>query len=101
MAGVSGQSRKIMLLLDQHGELYGEELRARAEDNARVEGDPSLRLPRGSLYTLLGRLEAKGYIAGRDEEGKNIRGVARRYFQLTALGREVLRLSNQLAVLAT
>jgi len=58
---------------------------------ARSEGDLSFHA--ASLYPLLYRLEARGWIEGRWVE--KARQRRRRYYQLTAQGRKVLEAQRQ------
>ena len=72
----------ILELLTDEAEQYGLQLVAASGG----------RLKRGTVYVTLGRLEAKGYIGSRLEDGEPSHGgLRRRLYVVTPLGRRVLR----------
>jgi PadR family transcriptional regulator, regulatory protein PadR len=79
-----GSLELIVLHLLSPGEAYGYEIvsRVTAQTNGAVE------VSDGTLYPVLYRLERAGYVAVRWETPA--RGVPRKYYQLTASGREEL-----------
>lgn len=54
----------------------------------RLCSTPGLFVAEGSIYPLLSRMRAAGYVETRLEESAG--GAARKYYQLTAAGREQL-----------
>ena len=68
-------------------EAYGYEILS------KVQKRPSLALKESTLYLLLGRLKKDGHVSFRTESSQ--KGPPRRYFKLTASGRE--RLANMAA----
>jgi DNA-binding PadR family transcriptional regulator len=86
MLTLSEKESLVLELLVQHGELYGLQL---------VSTSPR-RLKRGTIYVMLGRMEDKGYVSSRLEDGPPPGGgMPRRLYQPTALGRRVLALWSQ------
>lgn len=78
---LSGTEQAILqLLVNLGGERYGKEL---------VEKSGGF-LNQRSIYVFLSRMEDKGFLASRNGEADITRGVPRKYFRLTALGRRVL-----------
>jgi len=76
----------LLALLRRPGEAYGMEIRDEIED--RTGRDVSY----GAVYTTLDRLEGKGFLTHRLGETLPERGGrARKYFRVTAAGREALR----------
>ncbi len=72
-------------------ELYGLELVAASNG----------QLKRGTVYVTLGRMEEKGYIASRLEDGPPAAGgLPRRVYKPTAFGRRVLDAWTHVARLA-
>lgn len=69
------------------GECYGYELCRRLEDV------PGLGVTEGTLYPLLSRLRLAGLVTTRLVESEG--GPARKYYQLTADGRAVLRVMTE------
>ena len=64
-----------------NGEKYGLQIRDEYERRTKTT------LPLGSLYTMLERIEAKGFIKSRMGESSHERGGNRRkYFKITASG---------------
>ncbi len=65
-----------------NGERFGRQI------NLEYEKATKERMPIGSLYTTLERMQEKGYIRSRDgEPNPEYGGNKRRYFSLTAKGR--------------
>ena len=79
---LSGKESLILELLVGANEMYGLELVA-ASGGA---------LKRGTVYVTLGRMEGKGYVVSRLEEGTRAAGggLPRRMYAPTPLGREIL-----------
>jgi len=74
------ESLILELLIAQH-EMYGLQLVASSRR----------KLKRGTVYVTLGRMEDKGYITSRLEDGPpTLGGLPRRLYQPTSLGRRVL-----------
>jgi DNA-binding PadR family transcriptional regulator len=72
----------ILDLLVGEGEMYGLQLVAASKR----------RLKRGTVYVTLGRMEDKGFISSRFENGPpDEGGLPRRIYEPTAFGRRVLR----------
>jgi PadR family transcriptional regulator, regulatory protein PadR len=85
-----GSLELIVLHLLAPGEAYGYEIVSKL--TARTNG--ALEVTDGTLYPVLYRLERARYVAVRWETPA--RGVPRKYYQLTARGREELeRLRNE------
>ena len=84
-----GEFEQIVLLavarLD--ADAYGMQIRREIE--ARTERGVTI----GAVYATLDRLEAKGYLAARDEEGT---GRARRFFVITPAGVDALEAARDL-----
>ena len=82
---VSGSIPLLVMKLLEGGDLYGyqmiEELRRRSDD--------TFHLKAGTLYPLLHGLEEKEFVTAY--EGEAAAGKPRRYYHLTAEGREALR----------
>lgn len=68
-------TRLVLTALVQHGQLFG-------LDIVRATG-----LGSGTIYPILARLQAHGWITGHDETGPHPGRPARRYHQLTEQGR--------------
>jgi DNA-binding PadR family transcriptional regulator len=67
-----------------NGERFGRQI------NLEYEKVTKKRMPIGSLYTTLERMQDKGYIKSREgEPNPEYGGNRRRYFSLTAKGRNV------------
>jgi PadR family transcriptional regulator PadR len=79
-----GSLELIVLHLLGPGEAYGYEIVSKL--TAQTNG--ALEVTDGTLYPVLYRLERAGYVAVRWETPA--RGVPRKYYQLTARGREEL-----------
>ena len=79
-----GSLELIVLHLLEPGEAYGYEIVSKL--TAQTNG--TLEVTDGTLYPVLYRLERAGYVAVRWETPA--RGVPRKYYQLTASGREEL-----------
>ena len=79
-----GSLELIVLHLLSSGEAYGYEIVSKIAD--RTNG--SLGVTDGTLYPVLYRLEAAGYVSIRWETPQ--RGVPRKYYRLTATGRQEL-----------
>ena len=69
------------------GECYGYEL------CRQLEEVPGLGVTEGTLYPLLSRLRLAGLVSTRLEESSD--GPVRKYYQLTAAGRDTARLMNE------
>lgn len=84
---------RILELLSS-GELYGRQIR----DRYQTDYEESFAL--GSLYTTLGRMIDKGYLAARLEAPKpgERDGYHRKYFRLTGAGAEALDAFRHLAL---
>src|SRR5713101_8907571 len=80
-----GSAELLILSLIESKARHGYEISKLIE--ARSQG--TLRFQAASLYPLLYRLEARGWIQGRWVEKTGQR--RRRYYKLTALGRRVLK----------
>lgn len=66
-------------------ERYGREIRDEYEEAVRE------KLPLGSLYTTLERMDQKGFVRSRPGESSHERGGnRRRYFRITAPGQRAL-----------
>ena len=91
-----GSLELIVLHLLEPGEAYGYEIVSKL--TAQTNG--TLEVTDGTLYPVLYRLERAGYVAVRWETPA--RGVPRKYYQLTAGGREELeRLRKEWTTFAT
>ncbi len=84
-----GQMRKGIAELCVLATLYNDEAYG-YEILSKVHDRPSLALKESTLYLLLGRLKKDGFVSFRTQPSK--KGPPRRYFKLTASGRE--RLAN-------
>lgn len=72
----------LRMLISQGGEMFGLEM---VEQSGK-------RLKRGTIYVTLGRMEDKGFIESRKEERRpGARGLPRRLYKPSALGRRVLQ----------
>jgi DNA-binding PadR family transcriptional regulator len=78
---LSAKETLILDLLVARRELYGLQLVTASRG----------RLKRGTVYVTLGRMEEKGYVSSRLEDGPpEAGGLARRQYQATPLGRRLL-----------
>ena|SRR5688572_16913885 len=78
---VPSQRDTILMAILLHGEAYGREIRNRYEQRT------GQRMPLGSLYTTLDRMEDKGFVTFRLGESSSPRGGNRRkYYKITASG---------------
>jgi DNA-binding PadR family transcriptional regulator len=78
---LSPKESLILELLCERGNMYGLQLVASSKR----------RLKRGTVYVTLGRMEDKGYITSRQEDGPpEAGGLPRRIYSPTPLGRRVL-----------
>src|SRR5215218_4309749 len=85
-----GSLELIVLHLLKPGEAYGYEIVAKLTS----ETNGALEVTDGTLYPVLYRLERGGFVAVRWETPE--RGVPRKYYRLTAAGREELaRLTHE------
>jgi PadR family transcriptional regulator PadR len=76
----------LLALLRRSGDAYGMEIRDEIEDRT------GRGVSYGAVYTTLDRLEGKGFVTHRLGEALPERGGrARKYFRVTAAGREALR----------
>lgn len=79
---LSGKELLILELLSREDDMYGLQLVAASRR----------RLKRGTVYVTLGRMEDKGYITSRAEKPPaDVGGLPRRRYQVTAIGRRVLK----------
>lgn len=88
-----GEFEQVVLLAVARlgSDAYG--MRIRAEIEARAGRAASI----GAVYATLDRLAAKGYARERDTSGGAERsGLARRFYEVTAAGREALEAARQL-----
>jgi PadR family transcriptional regulator PadR len=91
-----GSLELIVLHLLEPGEAYGYEIVAKL--TAQTNG--TLEVTDGTLYPVLYRLERAGYVAVRWETP--VRGVPRKYYQLTDRGRtELERLREEWTAFAS
>jgi DNA-binding PadR family transcriptional regulator len=75
------------LLIMMARPLYGLELVEMSDD----------RLPRGTIYVILNRLEQKGFISSKKEEPRpGVSGMPRRMYEPTGHGGRVYQLVRQL-----
>lgn len=73
-----------------HGEAYGVAIKAEIEK--RLERKASV----GALQSALRRMEGKGFLISELGEATKVRGGKRkRYFEITALGKEALQFTMQ------
>lgn len=81
----------LLLVLMQHqGKSYGTQLRITLKE--AVQRDVSI----GALYATLDRLQSKGFVVSQLGEPTNERGGrAKRYFEITASGKQALRQTKQ------
>ena len=79
-----GSLELIVLHLLSPGEAYGYEIVAKLT----AQSNGSLEVTDGTLYPVLYRLERAGYVAVRWDTPE--RGVPRKYYRLTAEGRDEL-----------
>jgi PadR family transcriptional regulator, regulatory protein PadR len=70
----------VLRLLSVTPEMYGLEM---------VKATSSLK--RGTIYTMLSRIEAKGWIASRQEKAFGSPGMPRRLYRMTGRGKCVMR----------
>jgi len=84
---IPGEFEQLVLLaiVRLGSDAYGVSIRREIEDGAQRRVTP------GALYTTLERLEQKGRLKSREGEATPVRGGrAKRFYQLTGLGRERL-----------
>ena len=75
----------LILAILSEGKKYGREVRDECETRARH------KVPLGSLYTTLSRMDEKGLIRSQAEESSAGRGGNRRnYYQITGVGQMAL-----------
>lgn len=87
---VPNQREAVLMAILLHGERYGREIRT------LYEGRTGQRLPFGSLYVTLDRMEDKGFLRSRLGESDSVRGGNRRkYYKLTAAGVKSLNLVQE------
>jgi PadR family transcriptional regulator PadR len=85
---LSPKETLILELLIAQDEMYGLQLVAASRR----------RLKRGTVYVTLGRMEDKGYITSRLEDGPPaLGGLPRRLYQPTSLGRRVMSVWTEAA----
>ncbi len=87
---------KIMLAILLRGnDTYGAQVRETLAQAGR-------KVSIGALYTTLDRLESKGLIEGRESEVPSPHGgKARRYFQVTGVGKEALNRNREVVTKLT
>ncbi len=79
------QRQAVILSILINGEKYGREIRNEYEKHTRR------KMPLGSLYTTLSRMETYGFIKSRMGESIHARGGNRRkYFKMTGAGQQAL-----------
>lgn len=79
------QCQAIILSILISGEKYGREIRNVYEEQTHR------KMPLGSLYTTLSRMETYGFVKSRLGESTHERGGNRRkYFRITASGKQAL-----------
>jgi DNA-binding PadR family transcriptional regulator len=85
---LSALEEDIMTVLDFH-ELYGLQIIKAIEEASGGKR----RLGVGSVYPTLHRLEKKGFVTSKwgDDRPEERGGARRKYYEITALGRNVLR----------
>ncbi|MGH1419402.1 MAG: helix-turn-helix transcriptional regulator [Hyphomicrobiaceae bacterium] len=54
-------------------------------------------IPRGSIYTVLNRLEKDGWVSSRYQKVPGLQTRPLRFFKLTKMGKEIVRMDAQLA----
>lgn len=88
---LGGLEQMVLLAVLHLGErAYAVNVRSELEDRA------SRRISRGALYTVLERLEGKGYVSSRMGDPTPERGGrAKRYYRVTASGVRALRESKK------
>jgi len=96
MDAISPQLKKgvldiLLLRLLSEGPMYGYELLVTLE----VRGGGTFGCKEGTLYPILYRLEDAGHIESRWEQDSARRGVPRKYYTITAGGRDRLRLAGR------
>ncbi len=79
-----GTLEMVLLNLISERQMYGYELASTLEK----KGGSLFRIKEGTLYPILYRLEKAGYIEARWETLE--RGVPRKYYRLTGLGRKYM-----------
>lgn len=77
----------IILLRLQHGNTYGYELAMQIKDVTAIE------VAEGTLYPLLNRLKRDGLVTSEWQTAEV--GSPRKYYEITALGRETLNQMKQ------
>ncbi len=81
----TSQREAMILGLLVNGEKYGREIRDEYQRAAQQ------KMPLGSLYTTLDRMEQKGFIKSRLGDSNPVRGGnRRRFFRITASGQRAL-----------
>ena len=79
------QRQAVILSILINGEKYGREIRNEYEERT------GRKMPLGSLYTTLSRMEAYGFVKSHMGESSHERGGNRRkYFEITARGQQTL-----------
>jgi PadR family transcriptional regulator PadR len=84
LSPLSRTSQAILELLSAQHEMYGLEM---------VKKNSTLK--RGTIYVTLSRLEDQGLVSSREEKQQEGRGPARRLYQITGAGSEVLGASRE------
>jgi PadR family transcriptional regulator len=80
---LSGKEAIVLRLLTGGIERYGLQLVAESHG----------QLKRGTVYVTLSRMEEKGFVTSRQEEGRasHVPGIPRRLYRISGLGERVLR----------
>jgi len=80
----------LLVLMQNKGKTYGTQLRITLKE--MVNRDVSI----GALYATLDRLQVKGFVISQLGEPTNERGGrAKRYFEITASGKQTLKQAKQ------
>lgn len=80
-------TQELIMSVIEFRQLYGLEI----SDSIAKATDGKRKIPVGSLYPILKRLEAKGFIKAEWGEPTEVReGARRRYYSLTGTGSSVL-----------
>ncbi|NOT01907.1 MAG: helix-turn-helix transcriptional regulator [Phycisphaerales bacterium] len=94
MGDLLNQREAELLAITINGERYGRDIRNQYEQRT------DRKLPLGSLYVTLDRMEDKGYLTSRmGESAHNRGGYRRKYYKITGAGQRALN-AYQIAVSA-
>lgn len=80
----SGKALVVLELLVARREMYGLEM---------VKASGKLR--RGTIYVLLSRMEADGYVKSREQKDEGMPGLPRRLYRVTGLGQRAYQAVQQ------